>query len=175
MECPTAHRPRFRRDRLRDDRSGFRHEDGRRARRRARIRRPLRHIAVDVESHPAGGWRARRRHVGTSIQDEWTTSLESVRSALDADVADDRLVLLRAQSQELGSTREAVEETAVQRLDLSQKQAGEAYTLAETFESNPRSVWGYVQGLTRLSQRTPWQDGRFNLDRAASRLLTTVH
>jgi hypothetical protein len=113
--------------------------------------------------------------VGTSIQDEWTTSLESVRSALDADVADDRLVLLRAQSQELGSTREAVEETAVQRLDLSQKQAGEAYTLAETFESNPRSVWGYVQGLTRLSQRTPWQDGRFILDRAASRLLTTVH
>ena len=117
----------------------------------------------------------RRRHVGTSIQDEWTTSLESVRSALDADVANDRLVLLRAQSQELGSSREAVIETAVQRLDLSQKQAGEAYTFAETFESNPRSVWGYVQGLTRLSQRTPWQDGRFNLDRAASRLLTTVH
>jgi hypothetical protein len=117
----------------------------------------------------------RRRHVGASIQEAWTTSLESVRGALDADVANDRLVLLRAQSQELGSSREAVIETAVQRLDLSQKQAGEAYTFAETFESNPRSVWGYVQGLTRLSQRTPWQDGRFALDRAASRLLTTVH
>ena len=47
--------------------------------------------------------------------------------------------------------------------------------LAEQFETNPRSVWGYVQGLTRLSQRTPWQDQRFALDRAASRLLTTVH
>ena len=47
--------------------------------------------------------------------------------------------------------------------------------LAEQFETNPRSVWGYVQGLTRLSQRTPWQDGRFTLDRAAGRLLTTVH
>lgn len=38
--------------------------------------------------------------------------------------------------------------------------------------------WGwasYVQGLTRLSQRTSWQDGRFALDRAASRLLTTVN
>jgi hypothetical protein len=58
---------------------------------------------------------------------------------------------------------------------VSQKQAGEAYTLAEEFETNPRSVWGYVQGLTRLSQRTPWQDGRFTLDRAAGRLLTTVH
>ena len=64
---------------------------------------------------------------------------------------------------------------AKQRLDLSQKQAVEAYTLAEQFEANPRSVWGYVQGLTRLSQRTPWQDGRFTLDRAAGRLLTTVH
>jgi hypothetical protein len=66
-------------------------------------------------------------------------------------------------------------ETVLQRLDVSQAQAAEAYTLAEQHETNPRSVWGYVQGLTRLSQRTPWQDGRFALDRAASRLLTTVH
>ena len=117
----------------------------------------------------------RRRHVGASIQDAWTTSLNDVRAALDADTADDRTKLLRATAQELGPTRDAVLETAVQRLDLSQKQAGEAYTLAEQFEANPRSVWGYVQGLTRLSQRTPWQDGRFTLDRAAGRLLTTVH
>ena len=47
--------------------------------------------------------------------------------------------------------------------------------MAEQHESNPRSIWGYVQGLTRLSQRTPWQDGRYVLDRAASRLVTTVH
>ena len=96
-------------------------------------------------------------------------------TALDADPAHDRLVLLRATSQELGPTRDAVLDAVVQRLDLSQKQAAEAYTLAEAHETNPRSVWGYVQGLTRLSQRTPWQDGRFALDRAASRLLTTVH
>jgi hypothetical protein len=116
----------------------------------------------------------RRRHLGTSIQDEWTTSLESVRSALDADVANDRLVLLRAQSQELGSSREAVIETAVQRLDLSQKQAGEAYTFAETFESNPRSVWGYVQKLTRLSQRTPGRTDALP-SIAPPAALTTVH
>ena len=66
-------------------------------------------------------------------------------------------------------------ETVTTRLDLPQKSAAEAYTLAEQHETNPRSVWGYVQGLTRLSQRTPWQDGRFALDRAASRLLTSVH
>src|SRR5690349_4745839 len=117
----------------------------------------------------------RRRHVGASIQGAWTTSLDGVRAALDADTAHDRTLLLRATTQELGTTRDAVLETAVRRLDVSQKQAAEAYTLAEQHETNPRSVWGYVQGLTRLSQRTPWQDGRFALDRAASRLLTTVH
>ena len=102
----------------------------------------------------------RRRHVGASIQDAWTTSLDGVRATLDADTANDRTLLLRATTRELGTTRDAVLE---------------AYTLAEAHETNPRSVWGYVQGLTRLSQRTPWQDGRFALDRAASRLLTTVH
>jgi hypothetical protein len=117
----------------------------------------------------------RRRHVGASIQDAWTTSLEGIRVALDADTASDRSVLLRATTQELGPTREAVLEAVVQRLDVSQKQAAEAYTLAEAHEPNPRSVWGYAQGLTRLSQRTPWQDGRFALDRAASRLITSVH
>jgi hypothetical protein len=117
----------------------------------------------------------RRRHIGASIQQAWSSSLHDVRVALDADTADDQTRLLRAMSQELGPTRDAVLNAAVQRLDMSQKQAGEAYTLAEQHETNPRSIWGYVQGLTRLSQRTPWQDGRFALDRAASRLLATVH
>jgi hypothetical protein len=117
----------------------------------------------------------RRRHLDATIQDAWTTSLETVRGALDADTSHDRLVLLRATSQELGSTREAVIDAVLKRVDVSQNQAEEAYTLAERYETNPRSIWGYVQGLTRLSQQTPWQDGRFALDRAASRLLTTVH
>jgi len=104
----------------------------------------------------------------------WTALLGSESDLAAKFEAPDRALLLRAISQELGSTRDAVMETAVRRLDISQKQAAEAYTLAEEHESTPRSVWGYVQGLTRLSQRTPWQDGRYALDRAASRLLTTV-
>src|SRR5437870_5647249 len=76
----------------------------------------------------------RRRHVGPSIRDAWTTSLESVRAALDADPVFERAVILRATTQELGSTREAVLEAVVQRLDLSQKHAAEAYTLAEQYE-----------------------------------------
>ncbi len=117
----------------------------------------------------------RRRHIGASIQDAWHESLTNVRAALDADPADDRAMLLRARTQEIAPTRDGVLYAVTQRLDLPQKSAAEAYTLAEQHEPNPRSVWGYVQGLTRLSQRTSWQDGRFALDRAASRLLTSVH
>ncbi len=116
----------------------------------------------------------RRRHVGASIQEAWTASLDAVCTALDADASADRALLQRSITLELGPTRDAVLDTVVQRLDVSRKQATEAYMLAEQYESNPRSVWGYVQGLTRLSQRTPWQDGRFALDQAASRLLATV-
>ena len=65
----------------------------------------------------------RRRHVGSSIQDAWTMSLDGVRAALDDDTANDRALLLRATSQELGPTRDAVLETAVRRTEVSQKQA----------------------------------------------------
>src|SRR5918996_3599206 len=123
-------------------------------------------------THVAG---FRRRHVGASIHEAWTDSLRSVRDALDASLDDDRATLLRATTQELGPTREDVLEAVTTRLALSQKQAAEAYALAETHETNPRSVWGYVQGLTRLSQCTPWQDARFILDQAASRLIATVN
>ena len=116
----------------------------------------------------------KRRHVGASIHDAWTSSLQDVQVALDADTAEERALIRRSMARELGPTRDAVIEAVLPRLDLSQKQAAEAYTMAEQFESNPRSVWGYVQGLTRLSQHTPWQDGRFTLDRAASRLLASV-
>jgi hypothetical protein len=112
--------------------------------------------------------------VGASIEEAWTASLEAVCAALDADPSVDRTLLQRSITLELGPTRDAVLDAVVQRLDLSRKQA-EAYVLAEQHETNPRSVWGYVQGLTRLSQHTAWQDGRFALDQAASRLLATVH
>jgi hypothetical protein len=122
--------------------------------------------------HHVAGFR--RRHVGASIYEAWTGSLDALRAALDADLAADRARLRSAAAQELGPTREAVLEAVTTRLDLPRAHAAEAYSLAEAYEPNPRSVWGYVQGLTRLSQRMPWQDARFALDRAASRLLATV-
>ena len=57
---------------------------------------------------------------------------------------------------------------------LNLKQLGAAYDVAERFsdvDGSPRSVWGYVNGLTRLSQTTGYADDRNFLDRAASGVL----
>ncbi|MGH9163261.1 MAG: hypothetical protein ACRD2X_25135 [Vicinamibacteraceae bacterium] len=121
--------------------------------------------------HVAG---LRRRHLGASTQGAWTDSIDAVSAALDASPASDHTMLLRATTQELGSTRDEVIETVSARFDLPRIQASDAYSVAEANEPNPRSVWGYVQGLTRLSQYTHWQDARFALDRTAGRLLATV-
>ena len=48
----------------------------------------------------------RRRHVGASIHEAWTASLDTVQTMLDATLADDRTILLRATSQEVSTTRE---------------------------------------------------------------------
>ena len=87
--------------------------------------------ASTMTSWPPGCSASWPCHIGASIQEAWTLSLQTVQAALDADTANDRTMLLRTTSRELGPTREAVVDTAVQRLELSQKQANEAYTLAE--------------------------------------------
>src|SRR3954469_15618570 len=75
----------------------------------------------------------RRRHVGASIQEAWTTSLDDVRAALDADTTAERTLITRSMTLEIGHTRDAVLDAVVQRLDVSQKHAAEAYTLAEQY------------------------------------------
>ncbi|MGH9162629.1 MAG: hypothetical protein ACRD2X_21890 [Vicinamibacteraceae bacterium] len=56
---------------------------------------------------------------------------------------------------------------------FTRRQAADAYTIADRHEiqTNPRSVWGLVQGVTRLSQQASHQDARYELDRLAAGLL----
>lgn len=57
---------------------------------------------------------------------------------------------------------------------LSVKLVANALDTAKQWEhqdGNPYSVWGLVNGITRISQATPYADERSFLDRAASRVL----
>jgi len=58
---------------------------------------------------------------------------------------------------------------------LGQKRLKEAYELTEQRpmlgDGSPRTAWGMVQGLTRMSQAQPFGEVRHALDRAAGKLL----
>ena len=52
----------------------------------------------------------------------------------------------------------------------------ESFAFAEKYagtDGSPRSPWGMANGVTRLSQITPYADARNNLDMAAGKILRT--
>lgn len=60
---------------------------------------------------------------------------------------------------------------------LNQKHLTGAYETAVKWadvDGDPKSAWGYVNGMTRISQVTPYADERAFLDRAASQILLAV-
>jgi hypothetical protein len=61
--------------------------------------------------------------------------------------------------------------------ELTKKRIEAAYDTAEMYadtHGNPRSLWGMVQGLTRLSQNTNFTDDRNAIDRAVPKMLALV-
>ena len=110
-----------------------------------------------------------RRHVG-----DVAAAVEAmVRSAMkffDTSAKDDENRIRALNSIELGSDKKSVVD-AGRAYGLTEDQAGDAYLSAEQFEQNPRSVWGYSNGITRISQLATHQDERFQLDLVAAKLL----
>lgn len=116
----------------------------------------------------------RRRHVGNAQSIAYRLA-EGIRGAelaarrpASADVNAIRLL----NAHELGKDREEVI-TAGRAVGLSVVQATRSYEQAEVHEDNPRSVWGFAQGITRASQllSTGYQDERLTMDQIAGQLL----
>jgi hypothetical protein len=116
----------------------------------------------------------RRRHVGQShslmarIQDGVRAAELFAARPASQDEAAIRLLAVT----ELGKDRDAVID-AGKDAGLTAPVARHAYELAEAYEENPRSVWGYAQGITRASQLATdgHQDERIEIDRIAGAML----
>jgi hypothetical protein len=93
----------------------------------------------------------------------------------------------RARKLELGATKDEVLDAVFKALvgnrrsgllsGMNQNQLRTAYNIAERYaeiDGSPRTVWGYVNGLTRLSQETPYMNERMFLDRAGSMILAVA-
>jgi hypothetical protein len=112
-----------------------------------------------------------RRHVGRSVhqwQQELPTTINTLRQL---PAATEENVLRRAATQELAPDKAGVIDLVRVKTGIPAATATTAYETAIEYDQNPRSVWGYTHGLTRVSQATGYRDQRHELDRAAAKLM----
>lgn len=89
-------------------------------------------------------------------------------------VSDDVAKIKMAKSKEIAATKEDVLDFVFGKGFLTRKAAEASYDLAERnsdVDGNPRSIWGYVQGVTRYSQTLGYADERVAVERSAGRIL----
>lgn len=117
--------------------------------------------------------RFRRRHVGAAtLRDTMQKIHEIARKWTTQSVAQDQTIIKGLIQYEIAHTREAVIDE-LRKIGATQEQATQAYALCEQREHvSPRSYWGAVQGLTRLSQEQANQDGRYLIDQIAAQVLS---
>jgi hypothetical protein len=75
---------------------------------------------------------------------------------------------------QIADTKEGVLDKlfGIRNLWLTKKQVEQSYdAVLPDEDGDPRTVWGFAQGVTRISQAVPYADERNRLDRAAGRLL----
>lgn len=120
------------------------------------------------------------RHVG-EVESRFRQVALTLKRYADDSVNEDRARIVAAQSKMLGASKDEVLETllginAKKRLGLTQGSMEAAYDVAERTPryGSPRSVWGIVNGLTEVSQRTGYTAERVKIDQAAGRLMSVV-
>jgi hypothetical protein len=113
------------------------------------------------------------RHVG-KVRDRLRLWDTQVRRYLDESASEDEAKIKAAKSRMIAATKEQVLDAlfADRRIGLSRKAIAAGYdAVVPEQDGDPRSTWGYVQGLTRSSQATPFADARMAIDTAAGRVL----
>jgi len=116
----------------------------------------------------------RVRHTGSEVGERWRGMVRAIDDYAQGSAADQEAKILEAKQTILGDDKESVIDFLFGKRLLGKRDAGDAFDMAERFESvhgNPRSAWGLVQGITRLSQATSHADRRATLDMTAGRVL----
>lgn len=118
----------------------------------------------------------RLRHVG-AVDERFARQLTvELRRYSETSATQTEQWIVKARSFELGTTKDDVLELLFDKKIASRKVLEASYESTEQNPSdgNPRSAWGMVQGLTRVSQAAQNADKRHELDRAAGRVLELV-
>lgn len=82
--------------------------------------------------------------------------------------------IAQAQTMRIADTKEGVLDKlfGIKGLGITRKQIDASYEAVNTDQDgDPRTVWGFAQGVTRYSQTLPHADKRNDIDRAAGKIL----
>ena len=118
----------------------------------------------------------RVRHIGKNVGTNWVAMIDAISKDAEVSASVIEGDIKRAQEMILGEGKDEIIELLFGKRLLAKHQVASAYDLAEEYEAvhgNPRSVWGVVQGLTRLSQQQKFTDARTKIDLAAGKVLAT--
>lgn len=110
-----------------------------------------------------------RRHVG-DVAAAFEDMIKAATVWLERPASEDVAKITALNTIELGKDK-AETVKAGRGYGLTEEQAENSYLAAEQFEQNPRSVWGYSNGVTRISQLSSYQDTRFIMDQIAAKML----
>lgn len=116
-------------------------------------------------------------HMG-DVKDRGFNALETIQQEAIDSAANDLRMIEAAQTWDIGKSKEEVVEFVYEKRGLlSKANAVKAYDVAEQYSDihgSPRSAWGYVSGITRISQETTYANEREDIDRAATKILDLV-
>lgn len=123
----------------------------------------------------AGVVEMRVRHVGAAHDRAFRGLAYELRAYAQSSVAGVEADIRKARGIILGANKEKTLDAILSRRipDLSRKRLSEAYDAAEASPryGSPGSLWGMVNGITEIAQKTTHTDARMDLDRAAGKLL----
>lgn len=114
----------------------------------------------------------RRRHIGSKVTRDVVREINDLAwKFTHQSAARDEAIIRTLIDRELAVSKEAIIDE-LRNLGATKEQAIAAYESCERNESaSPRSFWGIAQGLTRVSQDSGYQDGRYELDQLAAKVL----
>jgi hypothetical protein len=119
----------------------------------------------------------RIRHVGSANRRAWWEIRSALSHAIEASATEDEARIRTAQKFRLAATKEEILDTIFKfRWNSATRKTLElAYETAERTRDrygDPRTAWGFANGLTQLSQAEAYAGERVRLDRTAGNVLS---
>lgn len=113
----------------------------------------------------------KRRHVGQYLESDFGRTFRQAAIELTNRAASDDVAIIKRLADTTIAKDKDTTIATLRKAGLSETLATQAYDSAEANEpAGPRSAWGIIQGITRVSQNYQNQDDRWTLDMLAGKL-----